>query len=113
MWLAAPEFVMPEGGADTTAIRCSFCDRPRSQVAKMVRARCQPPHVYICNECAELPPIPDPDARCSLCGRGAPAVRQVSRPVQDSPHGICNECADLCREMWREAESQGRTEGGD
>ena len=41
---------MPRFGDDTRELRCSFCNKSRSQVRKLIAG----PNVYICNECIDL-----------------------------------------------------------
>jgi ATP-dependent Clp protease ATP-binding subunit ClpX len=41
---------MPRFGDDARELRCSFCNKSRSQVRKLIAG----PNVYICNECIDL-----------------------------------------------------------
>jgi ATP-dependent protease Clp ATPase subunit len=84
---------------DGDLLRCSFCERPQKQVAKLIAG----PGVYICSGCVALvrtwPAAPDPGRSCSFCakwttGRG--------RLVAKGATAICSECLDLCDEMIAE-----------
>ncbi len=69
---------------------CTFCDRPPSEVAKLVAG----PNVYICDGCitrAERSRHPV-KRRCSFCGKNRP-----THAVDDA--AVCAECLTLCREI--------------
>ena len=42
---------MPKKGSGTGMIRCSFCNKPESQVARLLSG---PNGVYICDQCIDL-----------------------------------------------------------
>ena len=80
-------------------LRCSFCDRPQKQVAKLIAG----PGVYICSGCVALartwPAAPDPGRSCSFCGMWTP---RRGRVVVVGTTAICERCLDLCDEIIAE-----------
>jgi ATP-dependent protease Clp ATPase subunit len=84
---------------DGDLLRCSFCERPQKQVAKLIAG----PGVYICSGCVALargwPSAPDPGRSCSFCGWWAPRTRRV---VVKGSTAICEQCLDLCDEIIQE-----------
>jgi hypothetical protein len=88
---------------------CTFCDRPPSEVAKLVAG----PNVFICDRCighvegalsgghdtrsSDLTVAgPRTRARCSFCGK----ARATERPiVVAKAASACRECVSICRRI--------------
>jgi hypothetical protein len=81
---------------------CTFCDRPPSEVAKLVAG----PNVFICDGCigrmetAVSGSMEDgkrrAKARCSFCGRARDGNRAVAVAKAAS---VCSECLAICRRI--------------
>ena len=87
----------------------TFCDRPPSEVAKLVAG----PDVYICDACVALTEEasagrarapagrvalarPGARIRCSFCGKRGTRERQLAAGPRSS---VCSECLRLCRQI--------------
>lgn len=89
---------------------CTFCQRPASEVAKLIAG----PKVYICDACVALAAKARTRgsaraasgaltlsgeggrARCSFCRK----QRAAERPLLTGPAGnICGECLDVCQQI--------------
>ncbi len=87
--------------------RCSFCNKDQCQVNRLVAG---PNGVYICNECAiafseeKHEPLAEKGLRCSFCGKDQAHIQYLSRSGSKGTR-ICDECVDLCLEIF--AEEQG------
>lgn len=93
--------------------RCSFCDRPRTEVDYMITG----PRVFICDACVQLghevlenaaehdqPPAPDSlsGVACSFCGKSAAEVAHLVRADEDSRASdtlICDECLSVADDV--------------
>lgn len=84
---------------------CSWCDRPPSEVAKLIAG----PKVFICDACVEAaerairgggPGVATNATgggryRCAFCRKTA----NDERPVVIGPPHVCGECLRMCREI--------------
>ena len=77
---------------------CTWCDRPPSEVAKLIAG----PKVFICDECvaaaenrlnARKPA--NASRRCAFCSRRA----STDRALAPGTHSICSDCLRACREI--------------
>jgi hypothetical protein len=91
---------------------CTWCDRPASEVSKLVAG----PNVYICDGCLELAASALVDAwgtsdtlrrapeggreRCSFCNKRSGGDRAI---VAGTAANICSECMRICREFMEGA----------
>lgn len=85
---------------------CTWCDRPPSEVAKLVAG----PNVYICDACVTAAgrvergagktggplKLAKPSSRCAFCHKRSSDSRVV---VTGNAAHICSECLRLCREI--------------
>jgi ATP-dependent protease Clp ATPase subunit len=88
---------MPRFGDSERELRCSFCNKARGQVARLIAG----PNVYICNECialcneiigeVKLPPPKPEELCCSYCNRPRSEVRFL---LVGPKTAMCNKCAD-------------------
>lgn len=84
---------------------CTYCDRPASEVAKLIAG----PNVYICDRCvtaAEATAAGKAGAefavkrgRCAFCGRGSRGTRRI---VAAARGAICSECLEQCHKILDE-----------
>ncbi|HKE87000.1 MAG TPA: ClpX C4-type zinc finger protein [Vicinamibacterales bacterium] len=99
---------MWRGRRGTRDAVCTWCDRPPSEVAKLIAG----PRVFICDECVtaaerqlarssverRLQPPRQSGAtsrRCAFCSRRP----SKDRSLAPAPHSICSDCLRACREI--------------
>ena len=77
---------------------CTWCDRPPSEVAKLIAG----PKVFICDDCiaaAERQPAAAAhhrsSRRCGFCSRRA----NTTRAMVEGATSICSDCLRACREI--------------
>jgi hypothetical protein len=83
---------------------CTYCDRPASEVAKLIAG----PNVYICDRCVaaaeataagKAKPAIGQAKRCAFCSRTKRDGRGGRRIVTESSYGICTDCLEQCRKI--------------
>ncbi|HEY1305217.1 MAG TPA: ClpX C4-type zinc finger protein [Vicinamibacterales bacterium] len=99
---------MWRGRRGTRDAVCTWCDRPPSEVAKLIAG----PTVFICDECVAAaerqlaPSSAEPrlqparqsaatSRRCAFCSRRA----SKDRSLAPAPYSICSDCLHACREI--------------
>jgi len=89
-------------------LRCSFCDKTQSAVAKLVSSPSSYPRAYICEQCirtcsSAIGDVPAPSGHrsanargCSFCHKGPHEIRLASSPGDPPGALICEECLAVC-----------------
>jgi hypothetical protein len=123
-WVRVRGSHQAQGRANVLHLACTFCDKPQSQVRKLIAG----PGVYICDGCTDLAidvittgraahtalgtmssvPEEQSGVRCNFCGKDRGQVERVALMEEvtvdrtSSNAAVCSQCLMLCGEIITE-----------